>query len=281
MWAIIGGTGLENYEDLETLEPLPTDTPFGECSSGLKRVKIHGKELLFLPRHGIHHEHTPTTVNYRANIFALKKYGATKVLAISATGSLREELEPGHVVVPTQYIDHTKCRTNRSFAGDGFAAHISLGQPTSLRLTESLKELEAKIDFPIHFDKTYICIEGPGFSTMADSHVLRLMGGDIVGMTNFPEFLLAREAGIHYLPCSFVTDYDSWKTDRPPVTQDEVTETMRGNYKKAHHIVKLIVENMYDMLPNGCPEVGIGSCLLTPEEQIPDHIKSWLEILKQ
>ncbi|MEI6791306.1 MAG: helix-hairpin-helix domain-containing protein, partial [Myxococcaceae bacterium] len=203
MWAIIGGSGFENFPEFEILEDLERETPFGLASSGAKKIRLAGEEILFISRHGRSHELLPSEVNYQANIFLLKKLGATKILAISSVGSLREELKPGDLVVPTQYIDRTKSIRQHTFAGNGLVSHVSLADPVSLGLVDELKKQTPKFDFDSHFDRTSIIIEGPGFSTRAEANYYQKIGADIIGMTAFPEYALAREAGMHYLPCSF------------------------------------------------------------------------------
>ena len=234
MWAIIGGSGFERFDGFKVVEELDTKTPFGEAASGLKKVRLQGREILFLSRHGKHHEKLPSEVNYRANIFALKKHGATAVLAFSAVGSLRKEHAPGDLVIPTQYIDRTKSSRDHTFCGDGIVGHVSLAQPVCDKAAAKVLELVGNpSEWKTALGKTYVCIEGPYFSTRAESHMYRALGADIIGMTNFPEFALAREAGLNYMPCCFITDYDCWNEDRPHVTLEEVLNVMRKNNSKS------------------------------------------------
>ena len=234
MWAIIGGSGFEKFSGFETVENLDTSSPFGESSSGLKKVLLNGKELIFLSRHGQNHEKLPCEINYRANLFALKKNGATGVLAFSAIGSLREELHPGDLVIPTQYIDRTKGGRNHTFLGDGLVGHVSLAKPVCKKTAQKILRLtKSRNDYKSHTERTYITIEGPYFSSQAESHFFRQMGADIIGMTNFPEYALAREAGLGYMPLCFVTDYDCWREETPHATARGVAEVAQGNNKKA------------------------------------------------
>lgn len=278
MWAIIGGSGFESFEGLTVLEHLNRATPFGKASSGLKRVKIFNQEVLFLPRHGINHELLPQEINNRANIFALKNEGVSKILSISTVGSLRQELVPGDLVIPTQYINRTKLRQH-TFCGEGIVGHPSLAHPVSFHLTECVQAIQSQLDYTIHFDKTYVCIEGPAFSTQVESNNYRQMGADIIGMTNFPEYALAREAGIAYLPCCFITDYDCWDDSISHVTLAEVLLLMKANNKKALLLVEKILKNYATILPEGCYDEGLKSALMTPWDQIPDDKKEWLEVL--
>jgi 5'-methylthioadenosine phosphorylase len=280
MWAIIGGSGFEHFEGLQILEQLPLLTPFGSASAGLKRVEIFGQEVLFLPRHGSSHELLPHEVNYRANIFALKRAGASKILAISAVGSLQPELMPGELVIPSQYIDRTKARAH-TFCGQGVVGHPSLAQPVAMVLVNHLKTLVPHLDFKVHFDKTYVCIEGPAFSTKAESRNFRQMGADIIGMTNFPEYALAREAGLAYLPCCFVTDYDSWNDTIHHVTLEEVLIIMKKNNQKALTLAQQLLQQYPHVLPEGCSDEGLRGALMTPWERIPEEKKEWLQVLMQ
>jgi len=228
MWAIIGGTGFEKFsDDIVKLEDLPRETPFGLASSGLRRIRVQQTECIFLPRHGAQHEQMPSEVNYRANIFALKRAGVTQILSISAVGSLQKECAPGDLVLPTQYIDRTKGYRKATFCGEGIVGHVSLAEPVWQEGVDWVLSQATAFPFACHGQKTYVCIEGPYFSTRAESLSYRQMGADIVGMTHFPEFALAREAGIAYLPACFVTDYDGWDPTRPPVTVEEVMEVMK------------------------------------------------------
>jgi 5'-methylthioadenosine phosphorylase len=280
MWAIIGGSGFEKFDEVESVGLLDTETPFGRASSGLKKVRVGGVECLFLSRHGEHHELMPTEVNYRANIFALKKHGAKSILSFSAVGSLRAELKPGDMVIPTQYIDRTKGIRPASFCGKGIVGHVSLAYPVCREMAKAAAELAAKEDWETHSEKTYVCIEGPHFSTLAESLHYRAIDADIIGMTNFPEYALAREAGMSYLPCCFVTDYDCWDTDRPHVTLEEVLTVMRQNNRKAVALAKKILSRpkaLYEACD--CGSQGLKMGLMTPMETIPSDIRKWLEVL--
>lgn len=282
MWAIIGGSGFEKFDQVTPVKDLDRKTPFGDASPGLKIVSIGQRQALFLPRHGSHHELTPSEINYRANIFALKKYGAKKIMSFSAVGSLQKDLAPGHLVVPSQYIDRTKSLRATSFCGNGIVGHVSLAKPVSQELVSALKETKSNFDFSIHFDKTYVCVEGPYFSTVAESHSYRAMKADIIGMTNFPEYALAREAGLAYLPCCFVTDYDCWDENIPHVTLAEVLEVMRNNNAKAFKIASHILNSNDSRLLNATAiNDGLRAGLMTPKEAISPEQRQWLDILLQ
>lgn len=280
MYAIIGGSGFEKFDDFKTIENLDVKTPFGSASSGFKRVKIENHECIFLSRHGEHHELLPTEVNYRANIFALKKLGVKAVLAFSAVGSLRKEYKPGDMVLCTQYIDRTKGIRAHTFLGDGVVGHVSLAKPVCERPVKAIQELSSKYNFSSHFGQTYVCVEGPYFSTKAESNTFRQMGADIIGMTHFPEYALAREAGLTYIPCCFVTDYDCWDDATPHVTLEEVIKVMRGNNNKAFQMAK-------DILATGdkfyrdcdCRNEGLRAGLMTPKAAIKKDQAEWLDVL--
>lgn len=280
MWAIIGGSGFEKFDGFEVIKQMPRATPFGDASSGFKKVKIDGHEALFISRHGEHHELLPSEINYRANIFALKAAGAKAVVSFSAVGSLRAELAPGDMVIPYQYIDRTKGVRKHTFCGDGVVGHMSLAYPVCKKLAMAVHTLAKKEKFITHAGGTYVCIEGPNFSTLSESLNYRDLNADIIGMTNFPEYGLAREAGMSYLPCSFVTDYDCWDTSRPHVTIDEVITIMRQNNGKAFAMLKHIVGSEKDLLSGcDCGDQGLKSGLMTPREAIPEKHREWLQVL--
>ncbi len=278
MWAILGGSGFENFEGFDIVEKCVVETPFGNPSSEVWRVKVKGVPALFLSRHGKHHEYSPSHINYTANLFALKKCGANKILSLSAVGSLRKELIPGDCVVPTQYIDHTKSLRHRTFCVEGVVGHVSLANPVDLELIKQAKEILTVEGFTIHYDKTSICIEGPAFSTKAESKHYRTMGADIIGMTNFPEYALAREAGMYYLPLSFVTDYDSWDESVQHVTLEQVLEVMRNNNRKAFSLLQQLIPATSHIF-NGCAEQGLKTGLMTPFETLTNDIQSWMQVL--
>jgi 5'-methylthioadenosine phosphorylase len=282
MFAVIGGSGFEKFDGFEVVELLDRNTPFGLAASGLKRVRVEGKEFLFLSRHGEHHEHLPSEVNYRANIFALKKHGARAVVSFSAVGSLEKDCAPGDLVVPDQYIDRTKGFRQHTFLGEGVIGHCSLAHPTCDVMEGHLRAIaKTGLGFAVHFGKTYICIEGPSFSTQAESMSYRQMGANIIGMSNFPEYALAREAGLPYLPCCFVTDYDCWDDTIPHVTVDEVIKVMKANNQKAFTLFKEILKSNDFYLNSKAPAGGLRSGLFMPKDAIPVDKREWVELLMQ
>jgi 5'-methylthioadenosine phosphorylase len=241
MWGIIAGSGFEKSESVIPLKELNRNTAFGLASSGLKHIKVGDHDAIFLPRHGAHHELLPSEINFRANILALKREGVTQIVSVSAVGSLKREYAPGDLVIPAQYIDRTKGIREATFTGKGIVAHVSLAQPVSPVLCSLVKDLSPQLQCTTHFGATYVCIEGPYFSTQAESHSYRQIGASIIGMTNFPEFALAREAGIAYLPCCFITDYDCWDENIPHVTVEEVLLQMKKNNICAYDMIPRIL----------------------------------------
>ncbi len=280
MYAFIGGSGFERFDEVEVLTTLERMTPFGLCSSGLKRVRIDRKEMLFLPRHGEQHELLPSEVNYRANVFALKAHGATAIISFSAVGSLRAQMAPGDLVVPLQYVDRTKSLREHTFCGDGVVAHMSLAHPVCRKMVDRLKNLLEGLAFQKHFGGTYLCIEGPNFSTLAESQYYRFLGADIIGMTNYPEYSLAREAGLPYLPCSFVTDYDCWNEEAPHVTLQQVMDVMKLNNTKAFTVLKRILSSKEPIYKGcDCMTSGLSQGLMTPLDLIPKEKREWVDVL--
>lgn len=243
MWAIIGGSGFENFSEFEQIEEYGAyETPFGLSSSGLKRVKWNGQECLFLSRHGADHELLPSEINFKANIYSLKSLGAKGVLSFSAVGSLREDLEPEDLVFVDQYIDFTKMRGPQStFCGQGSVGHKSFAFPVEPKLVEHISQYRTKFPFRSHYGKTYVCVEGPRFSSRAESFMFRSWGADVIGMTNMPEAYLALEAGLLYLPFCFVTDFDCWKDDEEPVNLEIVKGRMKNNYSSAKEVINLLI----------------------------------------
>lgn len=284
MWAIIGGSGFESFDGVKEIRDLDRSTPFGEASTGLRLIEFGGEEIIYLSRHGRHHELTPTEVNYRANIYALKKHGVRKIISVSAVGSLKEELAPGDLVLAAQYIDCTKGLRRHSYLGEGLVGHVSLAKPTWTSAAEAIRVFattsagKTALDFKVHFGKTYVCIEGPYFSTQAESNSYRQMGADIIGMTNFPEFALAREAGICYLPCCFVTDYDCWDDAIEHVTLQAVLETMKQNNKKAVKLIAALLK-LDPKEDSVSREGGLKNSLMTPLASVDRKKREWLDVL--
>lgn len=281
MWGVIAGTGFEHSLSVSAISDLDRETPFGEASSGLKTVWVGEHKAVFLPRHGSHHELLPGEINYCANIYALKRAGVTQIVSVSAVGSLQEEFAPGDLVVPNQYIDRTKGVRRHTFTGEGMVAHTPLAEPTSPALRGLMKDVSDSLNCRVHIGGTYVCIEGPHFSTYAESISYRDLNASIIGMTNFPEFALAREAGIAYLPCCFVTDYDCWDQSRPHVTVEEVLLQMKKNNECAYDMIPRIFAALSGnkVICEATLLHGIQSGLLTPVDRLTELQKEILKVL--
>lgn len=240
--AVIGGSGIYKLEGITVKNEVNVDTPFGKPSAAIMECEVEGSSFYFLPRHGHGHHFTPSEVNYRANIFALKKLGVDTIVSISAVGSLQEEYAPKHFVFVDQFIDWTKGLRKRSFFDSGVVGHVSAANPVEISLQKRLYEASKEAGVTSHLNGTYICIEGPQFSTKAESKIYRGFGASVIGMTNVPEAFLAKEAGIAYATVAMVTDYDCWKEEH--CTVQEIMDVMKSNYVSAQKFVKLAIPSL-------------------------------------
>jgi len=236
---VIGGSGVYDIDGLDDVRWQTIDTPFGAPSDQLMFARLGDQPLVFLPRHGRGHVQTPSTVNYRANIFALKLAGVTDIVSLSAVGSLREHLPPGTFVLVNQYIDRTFAR-EKTFFGPGLVGHVSMAHPVCERLVDALEEAAKELALPYQRGGTYIVMEGPQFSTKAESELYRSWGCAVVGMTNMPEAKLAREAEMAYAAIAMVTDFDCWHPTHDAVTADAVVKVVAANSAKARALVKAV-----------------------------------------
>lgn len=234
---VIGGSGLYELEGFEVEARRVVDTPFGRPSDEVVVGKLEGRPVAFLPRHGRDHRFNPSQVNYRANIYALKLLGATRVISVSAVGSMKEEIRPGHVVLVDQFIDRTVSRP-RTFFEDGIAAHVGFADPICEDLRRTLVRATEAAGVPFHDGGTYVCIEGPQFSTRAESRLFRSWGVSVIGMTNLPEARLAREAELAYATIALATDYDCWHEDEADVSVEAVVAVLQQNVANAKRIVR-------------------------------------------
>ena len=258
---IIGGSGLYSIEGLEDSQWIKVDTPWGSPSDKILRAKLNGKEIFFLPRHARGHKINPSNINFRANIDALKQLGVTDILSMSAVGSLKEDLEPGKFVLVDQFIDRTFARV-KTFFNEEIVAHVSMAKPTSPGLIKTCEKALRKLNIPFQKGGTYLVMEGPQFSSLAESKLYRSWGCDVIGMTNMPEAKLAREAEIRYASVSMVTDFDCWHPDHDDVSVDQVIKTLLGNAEKAKKVVaEVLVSFEEDIDPrdpaNNCLDVAI------------------------
>ena len=238
--AIIGGSGLYNIEGLSDVESLKIKTPWGSPSDELTKASFKSKKVIFLPRHGRGHFISPTKINFRANIDALKQLGVTDIVSISAVGSLKENLEPGMFVIVDQFIDRTFAR-NKTFFDEDIVAHVSMAKPTSEGLMNACEESIKSENIQYKRGATYLVMEGPQFSTLAESNLYRSWGADVIGMTNMPEAKLAREAEIRYASISMITDFDCWHPDHDNVDVKQIIETLSQNSSNAKKVVKNLI----------------------------------------
>ena len=233
---IIGGSGLYSMEGLEDSKWIKINTPWGNPSDEILQAKLHGKEICFLPRHARGHKINPSNINFRANIDALKQLGVTDIISMSAVGSLKENLEPGKFVIVDQFIDRTFARV-KTFFDQEIVAHVSMAKPTSPGLMKTCETVLQKLNIPFQKGGTYLVMEGPQFSSLAESNLYRSWGADVIGMTNMPEAKLAREAEIRYATIAMVTDFDCWHPDHEDVSVEQVVKTLLGNAEKAKKVV--------------------------------------------
>jgi len=274
---IIGGSGLYRMAGLKDAEWQTVETPWGSPSDALLTGRLAGREVVFLPRHGRHHGLAPHELNHRANIAALKTLGVTEILSISACGSFREHLPPGTFVIVDQYIDRTQGRA-RSFFGEGVVAHVSMAEPACGGLGAVAAEACAALRIPHQKGGTYLCMEGPQFSTRAESRLYRSWGADVIGMTNLPEAYLAREAEICYQSVAMVTDFDSWHEAHAAVEAADVLNVLSNNGRLAQALVADMAARLAprsDACPSGCDR-ALDNAILTPPSAWPEKARGRL-----
>ena len=275
--AIIGGSGLYDMQGLEETRELQIDTPFGRTSAPIVTGNLEGMQVAFLARHGIGHHITPSEVPYQANIFALKSLGVQRIVSISACGSLREEIAPGHIVIPDQIYDNTHKRA-RSFFGEGFVAHVGVADPFCGDLSGQLASAVGEAGGVVHRGGSFITIEGPRFSTKAESNTYRSWGMSIVGMTASPEAFLAREAEICYATMAHVTDYDVWHVSEAPVTVEIVIQTLNRNTELAQEALHNLVKGLRHERECECGN-ALATAMITHKEAIPPRTLQKLDLL--
>lgn len=280
MLGIIGGTGIYNLEGLEVSGEFELDTPFGKPSAPVIKGKMGERELFFLPRHGRHHELLPSEVNYKANIWALKKLGVTQVIGLSAVGSLREEIKPGDLALPDQYFDFIKGNRDKTFFGNGIAAHVSTAEPTCSCLADDLQSAGESLGISLHRNKTYGCVDGPRLGTRAESFFLRGAAGcDLVGMTNVPEVFLAREAQLCYCTIAISTDYDCWMDDPAHhVSVEQVIARYGASLEKAKQLLLAYIKTPEREYSCGCRS-SLNAAVLTPVSALAAEQKELLDLL--
>ena len=273
---IIGGSGL--YEiPLENRRETEVETPFGSPSDSFLTGQLQGKNVAFLARHGRGHRLIPSEHNFRANLYAFKKLGVSQILSASAVGSLRPEHKPMDFVLPEQFLDRTSKRIS-TFFGDGIAAHISFADPVCHRLLETVEQASSNIQFPIKRGGTYVCMEGPAFSTRAESHLYRSWGMDLIGMTNLQEAKLAREAEICYVTLAMVTDYDCWHEEKEAVTVERLIEYLNKNSENAQRLLTEVVRVLPEQ--SDCPcQHALESAIITDPKAIPQSARERLDAI--
>jgi len=268
---VIGGSGVYDIEGLTGAQWRAVETPFGDPSDALLCGELDGQRVVFLPRHGRGHRIPPSRLNARANIDALKQLGVTEVLSLSAVGSLKEDLPPGTFVLVDQFIDRTFAR-EKSFFDSGLVAHVSLAEPTCSRLGAAVAEAARNEGIPVRAGGTYLAMEGPQFSTRAESELYRSWGCDVIGMTNMPEAKLAREAELCYTPVAMVTDYDCWHDDHENVSVEQVIKILLANAEKARGLVRRVVPALADRAsacPTGCHRALDTAVITQPDARDP------------
>ena len=269
---VIGGSGIYEVDGLENAEWRRIESPFGEMSDEVLCGDLDGQPMVFLPRHGRGHRIPPSELNFRANIDGLKRAGVTEILSVSACGSLKDELPPGTFVVCDQFIDRTFARV-KSFFGTGLVAHVGLGHPTCSRLQGAVAEALSELDIPHQVGGTYLAMEGPQFSTLAESNLYRSWGCDVIGMTNMPEAKLAREAEICYVTVAMVTDYDCWHPDHDHVTVDSIIAVLLDNADKGRALVKQTAPKLAGRAVScvaGCQTALDNAIITAPDARDPD-----------
>lgn len=267
---VIGGSGLYEMEGLEGLEAHAIHTPFGDPSDQVIVGRIEGRKVCFLPRHGVGHRLLPHEINHRANIWALRSLGVRWLISVTAVGSLREELAPRGIVVPDQLIDRTGTAAKHTFFGNGISAHVGFADPYCGDLRALLLAAARPHASRLHDGGTYLCMNGPAFSTRAEAAMHRMMGADLIGMTNGPETRLAREAEISAAALALVTDYDCWKEDETAVEVDAVIENLHANSALAKKIVRSVIAQI-PRTPESAAHRSLESAVFTPREMWPDQ----------
>ena len=274
---IIGGSWLYNLKELEKIDNVQLETPFGKPSSDFLTGEVHDIPVIFIPRHGLGHVLLPTEIPFRANIWGLKKLGVTHLISVGAVGSLKEEIIPGHMVFPDQFIDLTRHRTS-TFFGNGVVAHVQFGDPVCPKLSEKLVQAAQAVGATIHLGGTYICMEGPAFSSRAESLLYRSWGADVIGMTNAQEAKLAREAEMAFASIALATDYDCWHVSESEVNVEDIIKVMHDNVETARRIIVETLRNLPPDFPNSQQD-ALKFALITEKSKIPQKTKNDLELL--
>ena len=274
---VIGGSGLYEMEELSDFKSVSIETPWGNPSSNLVTGTLGDTRMVFLPRHGAGHTISPSEINFRANIYAMKAMGVEWIISVSAVGSMKEEIEPGHILIPDQFIDNTKGRPSTFFEGD-LVAHVSMAEPVCSVLSDCIKEASLGCIGTVHSGGTYICIEGPQFSTRAESHLYRKWEASVIGMTAMPEARLAREAEICYSIIALCTDYDCWNEDHDDVKVSDIIEIMNKNVDAAKKILAAVVDTIPEKRECPCVD-ALGYSIITSPDHVTEETRKRLELI--
>ena len=274
---IIGGSGLYDMEGIDNKKWVVLDTPFGHPSDEFLLATFKGKEIVFLPRHGRGHRISPSSINYRANIFGMKSSGVTAIISVTACGSLKNEIKPLDFVIPDQFLDRTQARRH-TFFDEGLVVHINFAHPICEELARLVYEAAKKVGVNVHLGGIYLNMEGPQFSTKAESNLYRSLGMDVIGMTNMTEARLAREAELCYVTLAAVTDYDCWHESEAPVTVDMILDNLKKNVENSKRILREVIPSLSDKRDCSCQE-ALKYSIITNPDSIPKKIKERLNII--
>ncbi len=273
---VIGGSGLYEIEGLTDIEEVQIDTPFGQPSDSYILGTLNGVKMVFLPRHGRGHRLLPSEVPYRANIYGMKKLGVQRIISVSAVGSMKEQIVPGHIVIPDQFFDRTQGKRASTFFGNGIVGHVQFADPVCKDMSQLLYRAAQAAGATVHYGGTYLCIEGPNFSTRAESNIYRGWGVEVIGMTNIPEARLAREAEICYGTVALATDYDCWHDSHDDVSVEAVLAIIKQNVEKARQIIMQATRAL-DSCPSCSCSTALQYAIMTDPTAIPDKTKRDLE----
>ena len=273
---VIGGSGLYAMAALESVREVEVTTPFGSPSDAYIIGSLHGRDMVFLPRHGRGHRLPPSAINFRANIYGLKSLGVEWVIAVSAVGSMREEIQPGHLVIPDQFIDRTRSRVSTFF--EELTVHVALADPVCAVVANALHQAAAATEATVHFGGTYLCMEGPQFSTRAESRLYRQWGVDVIGMTNMPEAKLAREAELCYATLALATDYDCWHASAADVDIGAILAILQRNVQLAQEVITRTVPQLQGTRTCPC-SMALQTAIITDRAMIPTAVRERLGLL--
>lgn len=275
---IIGGSGLYDIEGIKDIEKVRLDTPFGQPSDEFILGNLEAQQVVFLPRHGRNHAFLPSELNYRANIYGMKKLGVERIFSVSAVGSLKEEIKPQDFLLPDQFVDRTNQARKTTFFGQGIVAHIGFAEPICPVLAKIFYETAKELAINTHPKGTYLNMEGPAFSTRAESLLYRSWGMDVIGMTNMPEARLSREAEICYVTLAMVTDYDCWHAEEETVSADLILQNMKKNIQNAKRLIKSAIGKLPAKRDCHCPH-ALKNAIISSPKDIPAEVKQRLDII--